>query len=30
MGLQLSNPITELNAQITIASPRLNEKFKLW
>lgn len=28
--LQLSNPITELNAQITIASPRLIEKFKLW
>ena len=30
LNLQLSNPITELNAQITIASPRLIEKFKLW
>jgi len=30
MGLQLSNPITGLNAQITIATPRLIEKFKLW
>ena len=26
----LSNPITELDAQITVASPRLIEKFKLW
>lgn len=30
LNLQLSNPITELNAQITIASPRLIEKFELW
>lgn len=30
LDLKLSNPITELNAQITIASPRLIEKFKLW
>lgn len=30
MGLQLSNSITELNAQIAIDSPRLIEKFKLW
>lgn len=28
LNLQLNNPITELNAQITIASPRLIEKFK--
>ena len=30
MNLQLNNPITELNAKITIASPRLIEKFKIW
>lgn len=30
LNLQLNNSITELNAQITIASPRLIEKFKLW
>ena len=30
LNLQLSNPITELNARITIASPRLIEKFKPW
>lgn len=30
MNLQLNNSITELNAQITITSPRLIEKFKLW
>ena len=30
LKLQLNNSITELNAQITIASPRLIEKFKLW
>ena len=29
LNLQLNNSITELNAQITIASPRLIEKFKL-
>ena len=30
MGLQLNNSIAELNAQITIATPRLIERFKLW
>lgn len=30
LNLQLNNSTTELNAHITIASPRLIEKFKLW